>query len=156
MPTKSYIVILGLLVSAGLVTAPPARAAISLEPGQWQDTETGEEDGKPVKPEVTTECMTPEEAKDPVKSLSVMKDTGGQCKKLEIKEKGNVVTIDMQCGDPKQMSIDIVATYTFLNAKHYTGTLKSTVILAGKKTTANKTVDSKWIGACKDAPGKKK
>jgi hypothetical protein len=40
----------------------------------WQDTETGEENGKPAKPEVTSDCMTPEEAKDPVKALAVMKD----------------------------------------------------------------------------------
>ncbi len=138
-----------------LFTVHPARAAIELEPGMWQDTETGEEDGKPAKPEVTSDCMTPEEAKDPVKSLSVMKDTGGQCKKLEIKEKGNVVSIEMQCGDPKEMSIEMSGTYTFLDRRHYTGTMKSTVILAGKKTTANKTVDSKWIGACKDEPKKK-
>ena len=29
-----------------------------LDPGLWQDTETGEEDGKPVEPDVTTDCMT--------------------------------------------------------------------------------------------------
>lgn len=129
--------------------ATPARAAIQLEPGLWQDTETGEEDGKPVKAEVSTDCMSPEEAKDPVKSLSVMKDAGGQCKKLDIKEKGNVVSIEMLCGDPKEMSIDLVGTYTFVSSKHYTGTMKSTIILAGKKTSANKTVVSKWIGPCK-------
>ena len=99
--------------------------------------------------------MTPEEAKDPVKSLSVMKDTGGQCKKLEIKENGNVVSIEMQCGDPKEMQIELTGTYSFLDRRHYTGTMKSTITLAGKKMTANKTVDSKWIGACKDEPKKK-
>lgn len=148
MPKTSHL-ILALSIPLILLAAHPARAAIQLEPGMWQDTETGEEDGKPVKPEVTSDCMTPEEAKDPVKSLSVMKDTGGQCKKLDIKENGNAVSIVMQCGDPKEMSIDLVGTYTFLTPKHYTGTMKSTVILAGKKTTASKTVDSKWIGPCK-------
>jgi Protein of unknown function (DUF3617) len=143
-------------VVVALLAAPPARAAIELDPGQWQDTETGEEDGKPVKPEVTSDCMTPEEAKDPVKSLSVMKESGGQCQKLEIKEKGNVVSVEMLCGDPKEMQIDMVASYTFLDRRHYTGTMKSTVIIAGKKSTANKTVDSKWISTCKDQPGKKK
>jgi hypothetical protein len=54
----------------------------------------------------------------------------------------------MRCGDPKQMSFDIEATYTFINDKHYSGTLKSTVILAGKKTTADKKVDSVWVGVC--------
>lgn len=129
--------------------ATPAFAAVQLEPGNWQDTETGTEDGKPVPPEVTTDCMTPEEAKDPVKVLTAMKDNAGQCAKLEVKQAGNVVTFVMQCGDPKQMSMDMLATYTFITPKHYSGTLKSTVILAGKKTTSDKKIDSIWIGACK-------
>ena len=134
----------------------PAFAAIELDPGLWQDTETGTEDGKPAKPEVTSDCMSPEEAKDPVKSLAVMKDSGGQCDKLDIKEAGNIVTVVMLCGDPKEMQIDLVGTYTFLDRRHYTGTMKSTITLAGKKSTADKTVDSKWIGPCKAEPKKKK
>jgi hypothetical protein len=132
-----------------IMLATPALAAIELDPGMWQDTETGEEDGKTVAPQVTSDCMTPEEAKDPVKSLSVMKDNTGQCKKLDVKQSGNSVSIVMLCGDPKEMSIDLTGTYTFLDKRHYTGTMKSVIIIAGKKTTANKTVDSKWLGACK-------
>jgi len=155
MPTISSATLFGLVVAASLLAAHPARAAIELDPGMWQDTEAGEEDGKPVKPAVTSDCMTPEEAKDPVKALSVMKDNPGQCKKLELKENGNLVSVEMQCGDPKELSIEMIGTYTFLDRRHYTGTIKSTVTLAGKKTTANKMVDSKWIGACKHAPAKK-
>jgi hypothetical protein len=146
----------GAIACVCLLTASPTFAAIELDPGQWQDTETGEEDGKPAKPEITSDCMSPEEAKDPVKSLAVLKDTGGQCDKLEIKEAGNTVMVVMLCGDPKQMQIDLVGTYTFLDRRHYIGTMKSTITLAGKKSTANKTVDSKWTGACKADPNKKK
>ncbi len=133
----------------------PAAAAIELEPGQWQDTETGTEDGKPVKAEVTSDCMSPEEAKDPVKQLSVMKDTGGQCKKLDIKESGNTVSIVMLCGDPKEMQIDLTGAYTFHNKRQYTGTMKTVITIGGKVSTADKTVESKWIGPCKAAPAKK-
>ena len=45
--------------------------------------------------------------------------------------------------------MDMQATYTFIDARHYTGVLTSTVILAGKKTTANKYVNSVWVGVCK-------
>lgn len=139
-----------LVVAAGLLAAAPARAAIELEPGQWQDTETGTENGQPTKPEVTSDCMTPEEAKDPVKALSGMKDAGGECSKFDIKESGNTVTVTMLCGDPRQMQIDMAASYTFLDRKNYTGTMKSTVTVGGTKTTADKKVVSKWIGACTD------
>ncbi len=140
-----------------LLATAPVRAAVELEPGQWQDTETGEEDGRSVKPEVTSECMSPEEAKDPVKSLAVMKDAGaaGQCQKLDIKESGNTVSIVMLCGNPKEMQIDLTGSYTFIDRRHYTGTMKSAITIAGKQSTANKTVDSKWLGPCKAGPGKK-
>jgi hypothetical protein len=138
----------GLMTAAALLATPAF--AIELTPGNWQDTETGIEDGKPVPPQVTTDCMTPEEAKDPVKVLTAMKDqAGGQCEKLEVKQTGNTVSFEMKCGDPRQMSMDMLATYTFITPKHYSGTLKSTVILAGKKSTADKKVDSIWLGACK-------
>lgn len=147
---KSRAVALGVMIGGCLLAASPARAAIELEPGQWQDTETGTENGQPAKPEVTTECMKPEEAKDPVKALLAMKSEGaGQCKTLDVKQSGNTVSFVMQCGDPKQMSFDIAATYTFLDRRNYTGTMKSTVVLAGQKTTADKKIVSKWIGACK-------
>lgn len=139
-----------------LLCATHAFAAIELDPGQWQDTETGEEDGKPVKPEVTSDCMSPEEAKDPVKQLAGMKEAGaaGQCQRLDVKESGNTVSIVMLCGNPKEMLIDLQGTYTFHNKRSYTGTMKSAITLAGKTATANKTVVSKWIGPCKPSSEK--
>lgn len=145
MPTKTVFIA---ALAALMLTSQPA-FAISLEPGNWQDTEIGTEDGKPVAPQVTTDCMTAEEAKDPVKVLTAMKDQAGECSKFDVNQSGNSVSFVMQCGDPKQMFIDMQGTYTFLSSKRYTGTLKSTVILAGKKTTADKKVESVWLGACK-------
>ncbi len=43
------------VISGAWLAAQPARAAIELTPGTWQDTETGEENGKPVPPQVTTD-----------------------------------------------------------------------------------------------------
>ncbi len=140
--------ILWVLCLALPALAMPAHAAVQLTPGNWQDTETGTENGKPVPPQVTKDCMTPQEAADPVKVLTAMKDQASQCQKVEVRQNGNTVSFEMQCGDPKQMLFDIAATYTFHSPKHYSGTLKSIVILAGKKTTADKKVDSIWLGAC--------
>jgi hypothetical protein len=134
----------------------PARAAVELEPGEWQDTETGTENGQPAKAEVTTSCMTPEDAKDPVKALMAERaQQAGQCKTFDVKPNGNTVTFTMQCSDPKQMSFDIAGTMTFLDRKNYTGMMKSTVIFAGQKMTSDKKIDSKWLGPCKAPAGKK-
>lgn len=134
-----------------LLAAPSARAATALEPGLWQDTETGLENGVPAKPEVTTDCMTPADAKDPAKSLSSMKGAAaGQCKKLQVQDKGNVISIEMECGVAQQMSMNMTAIYTILNPRHVIGTTKTTVVFAGHKTTTDKKFDSKWIAAaCK-------
>ena len=46
-------------MAAGLVLlASPCFAATQLQPGEWQTTETGSENGKPVPPKVEKECMT--------------------------------------------------------------------------------------------------
>jgi hypothetical protein len=133
------------------LSVPPAHAAIQLDAGEWQDTETGTENGQPAKPEVTTSCMKAEDAKDPVKALTQLKDTAGQqCKTLNVKENGNVLTFDMQCGEPKTMLIAISMKITFLNARHYTGTLRSNVTYAGKTIATDKQIESKWLSApCK-------
>ena len=139
----------GLFAGMLVLCAPPVLAAIELEPGLWQDTETGTENGQPTKPQVTTDCMTPEDAKDPVKALMAERAQAGQCKTFDVKPSGNTVTYTMQCGDGKQMSFDIAGTVTFIDRKNYTGTLKSTILFAGQKMTSDKTIVSKWIGACK-------
>ena len=131
-----------------------ARAAFEFQPGQWQETETGTEDGKPAKPEVTQSCMTPEEAKDPVKSLQLDKDMKGQCKTLDVKQSGNGMAIRMVCGDPKQFAADIDAQFVFVSATRYTGTMKSSVTFGGKTTTTDKKIEAVRIGECK--PGSSK
>ncbi|MFA6265857.1 MAG: hypothetical protein WC670_09115, partial [Pseudolabrys sp.] len=52
-------------IAAGLLLlATPCFAATQLQPGEWQTTETGTENGKPVPPQVGKECMTEDEARD--------------------------------------------------------------------------------------------
>ena len=143
------------LCACGLVLAllvsSRAFAAIELEPGTWQDTETGVENGTPAKIEVTTDCMTAEDAKDPVKSLSKMQAEGaGQCQTMDVKQTGNVVSLNMKCGDDKQGSVELVGTFTFIDRKHYQTSMKSTISFGGRTMTADKQVDSKWLSAaCK-------
>ena len=141
------------LLTIGLVAAAPALAAIELEPGTWQDTETGTENGKPAKPDVSTDCMTAEDARDPMKAIAKMKegDSAAQCKTLDIKQNGNVVSLKMQCGDAKQgTTMEMSGTYTFIDRRHYTTAMKMAISFGGQTMTSDKQVDSKWIAAaCK-------
>jgi len=141
--------LLMLVTTVYLTVAIPARAGHELEPGQWQLTETGTENGKPAKSEVSSDCLSPEDARDPVKTI--LKDTEGQqCEARNVKENGNTVVVELKCGDPKEMWMGLDMTINFQNARHYSGTMKSLVIVQGKKIVSEKTMDAVWMAAvCK-------
>jgi len=148
MKKRKLSLITGTFFAATFLFVSPGHAAMQLEPGEWQDTETGNENGQPAQPEVTTSCMTAEDAKDVVKALSQLQNTAGQqCKTMHVQDSGNTLSFDMECGDPKQILIAVTMKMTFLNSRHYTGTVKSNVAFAGKTVTTDKQLDSKWIAA---------
>jgi hypothetical protein len=147
------------LMATLLLTATSA-AAIELQPGEWQTTETGTEDGKPAAPEVEKECMSAEEARDATNVVKQMKDQmqkdAGQCQVFDVNQSGETVAFVMKCGDPKMMTFDISGTFTFVSATRYTGAMKSAVTMGGKVMTTDKKVEAVRLGDCKPAPAKKR
>jgi hypothetical protein len=136
--------------------------AIELQPGTWQETETGSEDGKPVPAKTETSCMTPEEAKDPLKGFSPEKDMKEmremrqQCKTLEAKKSDTGLIMRIQCGDPKQFAMNISVDYTFSSPRSYSGTVKSAITMMGKTMTTDKKVEGKWVSAtCTEKPARR-
>jgi Protein of unknown function (DUF3617) len=138
----------------GLGAASPARA-LDIQPGLWQDTETGEANGKPLPRKVTTDCVTPAEAKDVVNRAQAelkksMKGQAQKCEKLDIRQNGNVITFEMKCGDAKQGAIDATTVITIHSPRHTTNVARSRIDFMGQKVEANITTDSRWIAAeCK-------
>jgi hypothetical protein len=142
------------LAAACLLAAAPARA-LDIAPGLWQDTETGEVNGKAVPRKVSTNCVTPAEAKDIVTRARAeleksAKDQAVKCSKLDIRQNGNVVTFEMKCGDAKQGSIDATTVITIESPQHTINVAKATIDFLGQKMVSTVTTDSKWIAAsCK-------
>jgi hypothetical protein len=130
-----------------LALMPRAAIAVELQPGLWESVETGTENGKPAKAEKETSCITPEEAKDPLKGLT--KDTAGQCKTFDAKVTGGGLTVRLQCGQGKEFAIDMAVAYTFVSPTQYTGTIQSTVSVGGQKTVSDKKITARRIGDCK-------
>ncbi len=153
LTTTSRAAAFGLLFAAGLLAAAPTHAAITLQPGEWQETATGTEDGKPVPPEVDKSCMTAEEARDATNIVKEMKEQmqkdAGACQKFEVRESGNSVVFAMRCGDAKQFLFDISGTYTFVSATRYSGTMKSAVTMMGKTMAQDKKIEAVRVGDCK-------
>ncbi len=143
--------LLSFVASAGILAAPTLCAALEIEPGQWELSETSDVDGKPGKPELSTDCVTREDARDPVKALTSMQnDARAKCNVDDIKQAGNLVSFAMTCGDESLGTIRMMASFTFESARHYTGRLQTVMSVGGQKMTSNMTVDAKWIGACKN------
>lgn len=142
-----------ILAAAFILAASPSLAAIELQPGEWQTTETGTEDGKPVPPEIEKECMSAAEARDATNLVKDMRDQmqgqGAQCQTFDVKQSGETVSFVMKCGEPKQFFIDMIGTFTFVSATRYTGTMKSAVTVGGQTTTADKKIEAMRVGACK-------
>jgi hypothetical protein len=155
MVTNYRIVACAFFIAAALFAAPPACAANDIQPGLWQDTETGDVNGKPMPPKVSSECVSVEEAKDIAKRAQAelqksMKEQAQQCSQLAIKETGNTILFEMKCGDPKQGAIDVTSVITIQSSQHTTNVTKSTMSFMGQKIVSNLTTDSKWVAAaCK-------
>jgi hypothetical protein len=132
---------------AALVVLAAAVIAIAqaspIRPGRWEVTMQMQMAGSPIQmPEMkTTRCVTPEEAKDPARSLpSGPEGRGGQksdCKVADYKVSGNTATWKMVCTTPQAMTTTGEMTFT---DDSYTGTMKAdmaqgqmTMKMAGKR-----------------------
>ncbi len=134
-----------------LLCALPAYAANEIQPGLWQDSETMTVGSKAEAPKISTNCVTPQDAQDPVKMIKEgMKDQAGQCSKFNVQTNGNVILFEMNCGDPKQGSIEMTMTYTVHSPQHTSSVGKSTMLMMGQNIVSNVTTESKWLAAaCK-------
>ena len=142
---------LGALAIALCVLAPPPVAALELDPGEWQGTESGTENGEPAAPATSTACITKADSRDLVKALSAVKELAGQkCAAVDLHDAGKTLSFRIECGSPDKVSFSVDAKLAFENARHYSGTIKSSVTFAGKTTSSDKQIDSKWIGPCKE------
>lgn len=126
-----------------LITAIAIAQSSPIRPGRWEVTMQMQMAGSPIQmPEMkTTRCVTPEDAKDPTRSLpSGPEGRGGQksdCKVSDYKVSGNTASWKMACTTPQAMTGTGEMTFT---DDSYTGTLKTdmaqgqmTMKMAGKR-----------------------
>jgi hypothetical protein len=138
-----------LFVAVFLLAAPPARAEIALQPGLWQETETGFENNQPAKSETSTRCMTAEEAAQPNKAVVFDAVLRKHCQALDYKRAGDKLTLRLQCG-AQGFAVNIAASFIIHSPQHYSGIMKLAIHLATMKFAADKTIDARRIGECKE------
>lgn len=134
------------IVTLALVAMLAAAAAVvaqtPIRPGRWEVTMQMQMPNMPMQmPEMkTTQCVTPEQVKDPSSALPSGPQGRGanqDCKVSNYKVSGNKVTWQMACSNPQPMTSTGEMTFTD-NA--YNGTMKMnspqgdmTMKLAGKR-----------------------
>jgi len=142
------------LLSAAAVTILVTVTVVAQGPrrdGNWEVTMTMDMPGMPqgmnMPPFKTTQCITPEEAKDPNKTIPQRPAGRGgasnpnDCKVSDYKEEGNRITWSMKCEGAQPMS----GTGEFVYAgDSYTGTMK--MDMAGAATVVNATCRPTGIG----------
>jgi hypothetical protein len=136
-------------VAVFLLTAPPVRAEVALQPGLWQETETGSENNQPAKSETSTRCMTAEEAAQPSKAVVFNETLRKYCKALDYKRTEDNLTLRLQCGS-QGFTVNIGATFTLHSPQHYSGVMKVAIRLATLKFNTEKKIDAHRIGECKE------
>lgn len=137
------------VIAACLLAAQPA-PALELDPGEWQGTERGTENGEPAEPVTSTACITKADSRDLVKALSAVKELAGQkCAAVDLHDTGKTLSFRIECGSPDKASFSVDAKLDFESASHYSGTIKSSVTFGGKTTSSDKQIDSRRIGPCK-------
>jgi hypothetical protein len=132
-----------------LLAVTTARAEVQLQPGLWQETETGSDNNQPVKVETSTRCMTAEEALQPGKAVVFDETLRKHCKALDYKRSGDLLTLRMQCGALGFM-VNVGATFTLHSPQHYSGVMKVAIQLATFKFNTDKKIDAHRIGECKE------
>jgi Protein of unknown function (DUF3617) len=138
-----------MLVSVTLTAQGPRRD------GNWEVTMTMDMPGMPqgmsMPPFKTTQCITPEEAKDPNKSIPQRPAGRGgasnpnDCKVSDYKEDGNRITWSMKCEGSQPMS----GTGEFIySGDSYTGTMKMDMARGGQPMAATMKYAGKRLGDC--------
>lgn len=114
------------VVVALLIDATALAAQSPMRPGRWDITMQMQMPNVPVQmPETkTTQCVTPEQVKDPANTLPRGPQGRGanqDCKVSDYKVSGNTVTWRMACSTPQPMTSTGEMTFT---DDTYTGTMK--------------------------------
>ena len=93
-----------------------------------------------------TQCVTPEDAKDPQKLMPQQQTQGNNdCKVSDYKMEGNKASWKMACTTPQPMSGDGEFVY---GTDNYTGTMRMTTSRGGQPMTMNMKYAAKRLGDC--------
>jgi hypothetical protein len=125
------------IVLIALLWAVPALAdQLIRKGGEWRSTVTG----IGPQPQTMDTCFAEATQEQAMAKLAA----GKQCSKKSISFSGNVVTIDVVCGEMAMQGTAILS-----GDSAYTANLTMRMAMNGKTQEMHTVTESHWIGACK-------
>jgi hypothetical protein len=136
-------------ICLGLWMAVPAAQADGIEPGLWKITTRQLMNGAPTPPQVTTRCLTPEQARDP--GMTFSPQFGGvntDCERRDYQASGERVSWRLQCRG--QLEMDVAGEFIFETARNYTATITTKGAMAGQVVMrSTSALEGEHIGECR-------
>ena len=136
-----------LLCSLALIVSAEA-SDLAIDPGQWKVTSKTVMNGAPPEPSVKARCITPEQASDVTKTFGPVTGTvNSTCEPAEPQTSGRTMTWHLQCRG--QLDFDVAGSFNFDSATHYTATVISKGVMAGRLISDVKTeIEGERVGEC--------
>ena len=153
MRCGSSLAMLGLLTSGALLSPPPSAQAQTPQPGLWRTTVKVQMSGVPGMPagaaaqeNTGTQCITPQEAKDPSKGFTIQSARGAQDCKHSSKWAGSVLTYEMKCGGQNPSATS--GAMTFESPTRFRGTQTTTSSMGGQRFQMVAQMEGQRVGEC--------
>jgi hypothetical protein len=121
---------------------------LAIEPGQWKVTSNIKMNGAIAPPQVKLRCLTPEQASDVAKTFGPVSSTiNSDCAPAEPETTGRNMKWHLQCKG--QLDLDVFGDFNFDRADHYTATVISKGVMAGRVISDVKTeLSGERVGDC--------
>ena len=131
-----------------MLIVPASADDLAIEPGQWKVTANIVMNGAAMPPQVKLRCLTPEQAGDVAKTFGPVSGTiNSTCEPAEPETAGRNLKWHLQCKG--QLDMDVFGDFHFDTTDHYTATVTSKGVMAGKLISDVKTeLNGERIGAC--------
>jgi hypothetical protein len=121
---------------------------LAVQPGQWKITSSIVMNGAAMPSQVKQRCLTPEQAGDVAKTFGPVSGTvNSSCEPAEPETAGRNLKWHLQCKG--QLDLDVIGDFNFDSADHYTATVISKGVMAGKLISDVKTeLEGERVGEC--------
>ena len=133
-------------IVALLATASLTAAASGPRPGLWKVSTHVVRDGVSSDPDTQSNCVTPDQVKDPSKSLMPPDSPDEKCVRTQYEWTGSKLTWSMVCSG--RMALTGGGDLEFDSPEHYRGNITSTGSYEGREFTSTIVLDGQRVGDC--------